>query len=194
MPPLHGTTARSSSRSSKSDVAVLAPPHHVVIGEVTGAHGIHGLLRVRSHNEASDLLATLDQLDLLHPDGRIETHTIRRASPHQRGLWLVGVEDVDDRTAAEALARCRVVVDETRLPRLDPDEFYHHEIVGFDVETTDGTRVGRVTGTMSTGLNDVWIVEDGDREHLIPVVADVVASIDRSERRVVIVPLDGLLD
>jgi len=175
-------------------VSASASPHRVVIGEVAGAHGIRGLLKVRSYNDASDLLAILDQVELLHPDGRSELRTVVRASPHQRGLWLLQIEAVNDRTEAEVLAKCQILVDETQLPGLDADEFYHHEIVGFAVETTDGTRIGEVSETLPTGLNDVWIVRDGDREHLVPVVASVVTHIDRAHRRIVIDPPDGLLD
>ena len=48
--------------------------------------------------------------------------------------------------------------------------------------------------TFSTGLNDVWVVEAGEREWLIPVIADVVRAIDRAARRIVIEPIPGLLD
>jgi len=48
--------------------------------------------------------------------------------------------------------------------------------------------------TLATGANDVWVVRTADREHLIPVVAEVVRAIDRAGRRVVIEPPPGLLD
>ena len=60
--------------------------------------------------------------------------------------------------------------------------------------TTDGRALGTIAETFSTGLNDVWIVRDGPREHLIPIIADVVREIDHDGRRVVIEPMPGLLD
>ena len=65
---------------------------------------------------------------------------------------------------------------------------------GYRVETTDGRALGDVAETFSTGINDVWVVRDQGREHLIPAIADVVKLIDREGRRIVIDPLPGLLD
>src|SRR5438093_336493 len=100
----------------------------------------------------------------------------------------------DDRGAAEALVGARVLVRTTDLPPPAEDEFYYHEVVGFRVETTGGESLGAVAETFPTGLNDVWVVRGGGREHLIPVVADVVRAIDRAARRIVIEPLPGLLE
>ena len=60
--------------------------------------------------------------------------------------------------------------------------------------TVDGRDVGIVAGVMSNGLHDVLEVRAGEREHLIPVVSEVVRAIDRAGRRVRIDPLPGLLD
>src|SRR5437867_3186311 len=80
------------------------------------------------------------------------------------------------------------------LPPPAEDEFYYHEVVGFRVETTGGEPLGAVAETFTTGLNDVWVVRGSGREHLIPVIADVVRALDRATRRIVIEPLPGLLD
>ena len=45
-----------------------------------------------------------------------------------------------------------------------------------------------------TGSNDVLVVRDGTREHLIPVIADVIRTIDFDAGRVVITPIAGLLE
>lgn len=166
----------------------------VPVGEVAGAHGVRGLLRVRLYNETSAVLGALRALTLRDRTGALATRRVTRATPHAHGLWLVGLDGIDDRTAAEALAGREVVVDAAALPPLAADEFYHHEIVGFRVVTTGGRLLGTVAHTFSTGLNDVWVVRDGRHERLVPVIADVVERIDRDARRIVIAPLDGLLD
>src|SRR2546425_746746 len=68
------------------------------------------------------------------------------------------------------------------------------EVVGFGVDTVQGERVGTIAATFATGTNDVWVVQAAEREHLIPVVAEIVRAIDRAGRRVVIDPSPGLLD
>ena len=45
-----------------------------------------------------------------------------------------------------------------------------------------------------TGLNDVLVVRDEEREHLIPVITDVIRIVDRNARRIVIEPMPGLLE
>jgi len=119
---------------------------------------------------------------------------VASAGPHGRGLVLLGIEGVADRNAAEALVGARVLVRRAELPAPAADEFYYHDLVGCRVETTDGRALGAITATFSTGLNDVWVVRDGAREHLIPVIADVVRAIDAPAGRVVIDPLPGLLE
>ena len=47
---------------------------------------------------------------------------------------------------------------------------------------------------IATGANDVWVVRDGDLEVLVPVIDNVVKSIDLGARRMVIEAVPGLLD
>lgn len=53
--------------------------------------------------------------------------------------------------------------------------------------------IGRVIEIFETGANDVWVVK-GDKEYLIPYIADVVKSVDVEGRKIVITPMEGLLD
>ena len=196
MPRRRVPTAKSSSRSSKSsEDATPAGTHEstrVVLGEVAGAHGIRGLLRVHAYNPDSEQLEVDGTVTLEHGSagGRYRIESVTR---HGRGL-LVALEGVTDRTGAERLHGARLLVDRAALPVLATGEFYHHEVVGAEVVAEDGRSVGTVTRTMSTGLNDVWIVRNATREHLIPVIADVVVDIDLEARRIVIRDVPGLLD
>ena len=173
--------------------AATPDPSAVAVGEIVGAHALRGLTRVRPYQPPAPSLAPGRHV-LLERGGSWREAVVTHAKAHGRGGILIGLAGVRDRTAAEALRGTRVLVREADLPALAQDEFYHHEVVGFTVETVDGATVGTITGTLANGLHDVWEVRDGGREHLIPVVADVVRAIDRAGRRVRIEPLPGLLD
>jgi len=160
---------------------------------VVAAHGLHGLLRVRAYQPPAPSLAP-DRLIRLEQAAAGREARIASAAPHGCGLVLVALTGVGDRAAAEALVGSRVLVRTADLPPAADDEFYYYEVVGFRVETAGGEQLGTLVATLATGANDVWVVRTADREHLIPVVAEVVRAIDRAGRRVVIEPPPGLLD
>ncbi len=165
----------------------------VPVGEIVGAHGLRGLLRVRAYQPPAPSLVA-DRRVVLERAGDRREARVTTVARHTRGRLLVGLAGVADRTAAEALTGTRILVHQTDLPPPAADEFYYHEVVGFTVETAAGATLGAVETTLPTGLNDVWVVRGGEREYLIPVIADVVRTIDRGARRIVIEPLPGLLD
>lgn len=201
MPSRPGRTARSSSRSSKRSEGAgagtglpAAPPDAtaVAVGELGAAHGLRGELRLWPYQPDAPSL-TRGRPVLLERDGTWLATTVVRAAAHGHGM-LVALDGVRDRTAAAALTGMRVLVRAADLPALEPGEFYHHELHGFAVTTTGGRELGAIVATFSTGTNDVWVVCDGGREHLIPIIADVVRHIDRAGRHVVIEAMPGLLD
>jgi 16S rRNA processing protein RimM len=199
MPRRPARIARSSSRSSKKADAVAARTGGsadgslLSVAHVTGAHGIRGALKVRPHGGGTTSLAAGREITLRR-GGHVTVHTITRATAHGRGQLLVELDGLRERGAAETLAGSDVLVPTETLPAPGADEFYYHEMPGFLVETVDGRTIGEIADTMHTGTTDVWIVRTATREHMIPVVRDVVAHIDRVRRRVLITPIPGLLD
>ena len=80
------------------------------------------------------------------------------------------------------------------LPAAGPKEFYYHEAIGCEVVTLAGERVGLIEEIFATGANDVWVVRDGVREVLVPVIGDVVKAMDLEHRKMTIEAVPGLLD
>ena len=148
---------------------------------------------MRAYQPPAPSLAPGVEVMLEQPTRRFPTRVLS-AAPHARAQVLLSLDGTTDRTAAEALVGARVLVAATALPPLAENEFYYHEIEGYEVATTDGRVLGEVAETFSTGANDVWVVRGAGREYLIPAIADVVREIDRESRRIIIEPMPGLLD
>jgi 16S rRNA processing protein RimM len=86
------------------------------------------------------------------------------------------------------------MVSRAALPPTIGREFYYFQALGCEVITSAGRWVGTIEEIFSTGANDVWVVRDRSAEHLLPVIEDVVKTIDWVGRRVIIEAVPGLLD
>ena len=72
-------------------------------------------------------------------------------------------------------------------------QFYHDQIIGLQVRTTDNELIGTVTDILSGTSNDNYIVRSPAGEVLIPAIEDVVRSIDIEQGLIIIEPIEGLL-
>ena len=76
---------------------------------------------------------------------------------------------------------------------LDYGQYYYHQIIGLDVETTDGRHLGKIKEILSPGANDVWVVERPEkRDLLLPVIDDVVKNVDLDKNLVTVELMEGL--
>jgi 16S rRNA processing protein RimM len=185
------TTAPSASR--RRPLAGPTADGLLRIGYIAGSHGLHGALRVRTDDPGSTTLLTLKRLFVETAAGRREFKVIE-ASALSAGNHRVILDGIGDGDAAEALRGGAVMVAAADLPPLGDGEFYYFQLAGAEVMLTDGRRLGTIEDIMSTGAHDVWVVRDGEREVLVPVISDVVKAMDLAARRVTIEAVPGLLD
>ena len=90
-------------------------------------------------------------------------------------------EGVDDRDEAAAFINCEIAIERDALPEAEDGSYYWADLEGLRVVHRDGTELGRVAYLMETGANDVLVTE-GERERLIPFVADkVILDVDLDE-------------
>ncbi len=185
----------------KHDTHTSSPGRLIALGEIVGTHGVRGLLRYRPYGPSASLPPTGRPLLLAPPPSPgsdpipagTAAITLEDARPHGN-LALLRVSGIESIEAAEPLVGSCVAVPERDLPAPTTGEFYVYQLEGLDVVTNAGERLGTVERSFSTGANEVLVVQDGQRELLIPLIADVVQAIDLPGHRVVIDPIPGLLD
>jgi len=127
---------------------------------------------------------------LHHDDGRVLiVESVRR----HRDRLLVKFEGSNSRGEAEAL-RGPLYVGPEDLRRLGDDEFWEHDVIGCDVVTVSGERVGRAAEVVSGVAQDLLRVEVEGADVLIPMVKEIILSVDLAGRRIVVDPPEGLLE
>lgn len=165
----------------------------IAIGQVVGAHGIRGEVRVVPLTDFPERFAALKRV-YLEPGGEGEVRVL--AARPQKQQWLLQLEGVSDRSAAEKLRGVRLTVPEGELWPLPEGHVYVHQVVGLRAETEAGTAIGVVREVLRLPANDVYVVEQEPPGRLlyVPATREVVRAILPAEGRMVIHPLPGLLE
>lgn len=164
----HGSTSRSTDRAD------------VVVGVVRAPHGVRGEVRVEPTTDRFD--------ERFRAGARFGTDLGPLTIASVRGSAaapIVLFEGVADRRAAEAL-RGR----ELRVAREEARRGEGHlwaDLIGMEVVTPDGARLGAVSDVLRAGGADVLVVR-GDREILLPALGSVIREVDVERGRIVAVP------
>ncbi|MBE7414948.1 MAG: 16S rRNA processing protein RimM [Deltaproteobacteria bacterium] len=163
----------------------------VPIARITGAHGIKGEVKAAPYGDLDDMDWEAVAV-FLAGKGGARPARVTRARRH-KGVFILELDGVADRNAAEALAGLDVSVRRSDLPETAEDEYYYFELVGMDVYSEDSKRIGRVSDVMETGSNDVLVVDGPYGEVLVPAIEQVIVRVDPDKKEIIIRLLEGIL-
>ncbi len=163
-----------------------------LLGNIVGVHGVRGWLKVQVFSNIPDRFTYLDRVLIGEDEDSAEEVEIE-SSADSGSLALLKIVSVDDRNEAESYVGLSIyITDEQMLP---PPEGMHyvHELIGCEaIDAHTGKVRGTVTDVMLLPANDVYVVNDGGREILVPAVPEFINNVDTKNKRITINPVPGL--
>jgi len=156
----------------------------VLLGEITGAFGIQGWVKIHSFTEPVGNI--LKYTPWFLDDGG-QYQEIKVLSGRKQGNSVVAqLEGISDRDAAALMRGRNIWVERKTLPALAAGEYYWDDLIGLKVRTVEQADLGAIVQMMATGANDVMVIR-GEREHLVPFVKDrFVIRVDLAAGEIVV--------
>ena len=204
-------TAAKAQQAAGGEVPALPvlPADAVEVGRILGAWGIKGGIKVKPFAADPQALFSTKRWFLRPPeaDGAVARPPgaqalaplppllrVVQAKEHGDGV-VATVQDLDDRSAAEALRGARIFVSRASFPTPDEGEFYWVDLIGLDVVNRQAAALGRVVGLLETGPHcvlrvlpvlPVELADAAAAELLIPFVDAYVDAVDLPGRRITV--------
>lgn len=164
----------------------------VVVARIGKAHGLRGEVTAQVLTGAPD--------ERFVPGATFETEPaaagplVLRSARDNNGILLLGFENTNDRTGAEALRGTQLLA-EVLEDDDDQDSWYERDLVGLKAVTVCGDEIGEVTALQSRPSQDLLVLRlTNGRQALVPFVTAIVPEVDLEGGRVVLDPPPGLLD
>ena len=135
-------------------------------GQISGVFGVKGWVKVFSFTQPRENILRYSPWILQKNN---QTKEIKVVGGQRQGSNVVAeLDGVVDRDAALTLMGWEILIRKEQLPKTQADEYYWADLVGLEVETEAGVKLGKVDHLMETGANDVLVVIDDKTERLIP--------------------------
>ena len=164
-----------------------------VVGRIARAHGLRGQVIVNVETDFPQSRFRPGAEVFINHAGAVEPLTMTTVRfQHERPV--IGLRGVEDMNAASALAGSELRVPVEWLAPLPAGTFYHHDLVGCEVETRAGERIGVVTAVEGDMGGRRLVVETAAGELLVPLAVDICTTIDPRHKRIVIAPPEGFLE
>ncbi len=148
----------------------------VCVGVITTVHGVRGNVKVKSFTRKASDFATFGTLS----DRSGKRHFNVKIIGESKGVFLVQIDGVTDRTAAESLRGTELYVSRSKLPETAKDEFYYTDLIGMTAKAPDGKVLGTVKAVYNFGAGDM--LEIDKVQDFVSFTQDNIPEVDLNNR------------
>ncbi|MDN3669286.1 ribosome maturation factor RimM [Echinicola jeungdonensis] len=163
------------------------------LGYIAKVHGLQGEVVA-----VLDVDFPEDYEDIEHvfvdQNSRLVPYFLEHFVLQPNGRILAKFEGFDDKDSADNLVGSALFLPLKDLPKLQEDQYYFHELVGFEVEDQNLGAVGNVTVIYDLQTQHLLGLDHQGKEVLIPIQEGIIQKVDKTAKKVYCQLPEGLLD
>jgi len=167
----------------------------IAVGKIVKVFGVKGDVIVAPMTDFPERFKDLHRIFLGNPSSasgvQVTETTINRVDVEPRGI-RVSLECASDRTTAEQLVGLLILVPPAERVTLPAGTYFVDDLVGLVVLTEDGERVGVLKEVMHMPGHDVYVIQNGGEEVLLPAVPEFVRAVDLQARTLTVKLIEGM--
>ena len=160
----------------------------ITIGRILAPWGIKGGLKVRVITDFPQRFAPSSTVYINQQPVTIDS------AEEYKGDLIIKLNTINSVDVARKLRGQFIEIHHSQAYPLPEGQYYHFQLIGLEVWTTQGKLLGNVTEILTAESNDNYVVKGSEGEILIPAVEDVVISIDLNKGCIFIEAIQGLLN
>ena len=164
-----------------------------LLGYIVKSHGTKGQLVFHLDVDYPEEYEEIESV-FLEIKGELIPYFVESFNLQKKGRAIVQLEGLDTMEKALALVGTSLFMPLDTLEELEDDQFYYHEIQGFEVLDENLGSLGTVREVYSVATQNLIVLDYQGSEVLIPIVEGIVLKADRQKKQVLVNLPDGLLE
>ena len=162
------------------------------VGQIVNTFGIKGEVKVMPF---TDDITRFDDLEKVYVKTKKEEklYKIQNVRYH-KNMVLIKFENIETPEQAELLRNAFLEIDRENAVPLEEGTYYIADLIGMEVYSDDGNKLGIVEDIYNTGANDIYVVKDKQgKQILLPAIKEVIKEVNLDTEKITVHLIPGLI-
>lgn len=163
------------------------------IGKIVNTHGLRGEVKIVPWTDTPDVF---EDLTVIYIKNKSEYKPLNIESVrYQKNNLIVKFKEYSDINDILQYKNAVLYAERDDLGELPEGVYYIVDLIGLEVFTESGEKIGIIADVFNTGASDIYDVKrDGKKNLLLPVIDEVVKNVDIEGGKVIVNVMEGLDD
>ena len=172
----------------------MSKENYFQLGLITKLHSFKG--EVILHIDADDPSKYFSIKHIfIQINNRLIPHFIKKSIVHKNNQLRIQLEGISTQKDASLLLKNTVFLPLELLPKLKEDQFYFHEIIGYQlIDSTTNSKIGNIVNVIDHPGNTLIEAENLGIEIIVPMNDATFDKIEKSSKKLFLKVPEGLLD
>ena len=161
---------------------------YIEIGKIVNTYGIKGQLKIVPYTDNIKRFEKLKKIYINEKEYLIEN------VKYLKNLVILKLQEINTIEQAEKYRNLYIYIDKKDAIKLPKDTYFIRDLIGIEVYTNDGEKLGIIDDIFKTGSNDVYVVKNSlGKQILLPAISSVIEKIDLENKKVIVNLIKGLI-
>ncbi|MFR0823077.1 MAG: ribosome maturation factor RimM [Clostridia bacterium] len=163
------------------------------VGQIVNTFGVKGIVKVKPFTDDIKRFEELKTVYICQKENKQKVE-IEKVSYH-KDMVLLKLKGIEDMNAAEKLKGLYLEIDRKDAKKLPKDTYFIADLLGLEVYSDEGEKLGLVEDIFPTGSNDVYVIKNElGKQILLPSIPEVLKDINLEQGKIIVHLLKGLRD
>ena len=166
---------------------------YLEIGQIVNTFGIKGMVKIKPFTEKTK--KKIDNLKKVYIKTKKEKkeYEIEEIKYHKEMVLakFKGIETIEE---AEKFRNSYLLINRENEKPLEKGTYYIVDMVGLEVYTDEGDKLGILDDIFNSGSSDIYVVKNElGKQILLPAIKEVIKNIDMENRKITVHLIKGLM-
>jgi len=163
------------------------------LGQIVSKFSFKGELQIKLDTDEPELYEHLGSIFVDYCN-KLIPFFVEKSNLQKSNLLRVKLEEVNEEADADDLLKRDVYLPLSKLPKLDGNKFYYHDVIGYKaVDVTHG-EIGTIQFVNDQTMQALFFIDFNGKEIIIPVNDRFIQKVDKDEHIIYFQTPEGLID
>jgi 16S rRNA processing protein RimM len=163
------------------------------LGHIVSKFSFKGELQIKLDTDDPELYEHQESIFVDYRN-KLIPFFIEKSNLQKSNLLRVKLEEVDTEADADDLLKRDVYLPLSELPKLEKNQFYYHEVIGYKaVDDTHGD-IGMIKFVNDQTMQALFFIDFKGKEIIIPVNDKFIKHVDKADKTIYFETPEGLID